>query len=323
MSTASATPLLHIENLGVSFRGHGRDMAAVSAASLTVDRGETVALVGESGSGKSVTALSVLQLLPYPHASHPHGSIRFRGQELIDAPKSLLHDIRGDRISMIFQEPMTSLNPLHTVEKQITETLTLHKGLTGSQARDRCLELLDLVRIDDAETRLKSWPHQLSGGQRQRIMIAMALANEPELLIADEPTTALDVTVQARILELLRDLQRDLGDGDSADHPRPHHRAQRGGPGLRDDRRRNRRERRDRGGLRSTEALRHPEAARRGAGRPAAAGRPRRGRNHAHRRPSGLVSHPARAAAAYRRSRQGGRRGLGQRASGSDGRCGR
>ena len=211
MSTANPTALLEISNLGVSFRGQGRDVAAVRTASLTVDRGETVALVGESGSGKSVTALSVLQLLPYPYASHPHGSIRYRGQELVDAPKSLLHDIRGDRISMIFQEPMTSLNPLHSVEKQITETLMLHKGLTVSQARSRCLDLLNLVRIDDAETRLKSWPHQLSGGQRQRIMIAMALANEPELLIADEPTTALDVTVQARILELLRDLQRDLG----------------------------------------------------------------------------------------------------------------
>ena len=211
MSAAGSTALLQVDNLGVSFRGQGHDVAAVRAASLTVDRGETVALVGESGSGKSVTALSVLQLLPYPHASHPHGAIRYRGQDLIGAPKSLLHDIRGDRISMIFQEPMTSLNPLHSVEKQITETLMLHKGLTVSQARGRCLELLDLVRIDDAETRLKSWPHQLSGGQRQRIMIAMALANEPELLIADEPTTALDVTVQARILELLRDLQRDLG----------------------------------------------------------------------------------------------------------------
>ena len=211
MSAAGSPPILEISNLGVSFRSRGRAAAAVRTASLTVDRGETVALVGESGSGKSVTALSVLQLLPYPHAGHPHGSIRYHGQELIGAPKSLLHDIRGDRISMIFQEPMTSLNPLHTVERQITETLMLHKGLTGTQARSRCLELLDLVRIDNAEARLKSWPHQLSGGQRQRIMIAMALANEPELLIADEPTTALDVTVQARILELLRDLQRDLG----------------------------------------------------------------------------------------------------------------
>ena len=208
---AHPTSLLEVENLAVSFRADGGDLVAVRGASLNVDRGETVALVGESGSGKSVTALSVLQLLPYPLASHPHGSIRYRGRELVGAPKTVLHDIRGDRISMIFQEPMTSLNPLHTVEKQITETLMLHKGLTASQARTRCLELLELVRIGDAETRLKSWPHQLSGGQRQRIMIAMALANEPELLIADEPTTALDVTVQAQVLELLRDLQRKLG----------------------------------------------------------------------------------------------------------------
>ena len=208
---ASGTSLLEIENLGVSFRAGGHDLPAVRGASLNVDRSETVALVGESGSGKSVTALSVLQLLPYPHASHPHGSIRYRGRELVGAPKPVLRDIRGDRISMIFQEPMTSLNPLHTVEKQITETLMLHKGLTAAQARTRCLELLELVRIKDAETRLKSWPHQLSGGQRQRIMIAMALANEPELLIADEPTTALDVTVQAQVLALLRDLQRKLG----------------------------------------------------------------------------------------------------------------
>ena len=208
---ANGKSLLEVENLGVSFRADGGDLAAVRGASLSVDRGETVALVGESGSGKSVTALSVLQLLPYPHASHPHGSIRYRGRELVGASKPVLHDIRGDRISMIFQEPMTSLNPLHTVEKQITETLMLHKGLTAAQARTRCLDLLELVRIKDAETRLKSWPHQLSGGQRQRIMIAMALANEPELLIADEPTTALDVTVQAQVLELLRDLQRDLG----------------------------------------------------------------------------------------------------------------
>jgi len=204
-------PLLEIENLAVNFRVEGRDLEAVRGASLTVDRGETVALVGESGSGKSVTALSVLQLLPYPRASHPYGSIRYRGEELIGASKQVLHDVRGNQISMIFQEPMTSLNPLHSVQKQITETLMLHKGLSAGAARARCLELLELVRIRDAESRLASWPHQLSGGQRQRVMIAMALANEPDLLIADEPTTALDVTVQAQILALLRDLQRDLG----------------------------------------------------------------------------------------------------------------
>ena len=207
----TAQPLLEIDNLAVTFRVEGRDVEAVRGASLTVERGETVALVGESGSGKSVTALSVLQLLPYPRATHPYGSIKFRGTEMIGASKTTLADVRGNQVSMIFQEPVTSLNPLHNVEKQITETLMLHKGLSASAARARCLELLHLVRIRDPELRLSSWPHQLSGGQRQRVMIAMALANEPDLLIADEPTTALDVTVQAQILELLRDLQRDLG----------------------------------------------------------------------------------------------------------------
>ena len=203
--------LLRIEDLAVEFHVEGGVVEAVRGASLTVEKGETVALVGESGSGKSVTALSVLQLLPYPRARHPRGSIRFDGRETIGAPPAALRAIRGDRISMIFQEPMTSLNPLHTVEKQIVETLALHKGLSPARARARCLELLDLVRLDDPERRLKSWPHQLSGGQRQRVMIAMALANEPDLLIADEPTTALDVTVQAQILRLLADLQRELG----------------------------------------------------------------------------------------------------------------
>ena len=207
----TAQPLLEIDNLAVTFRVEGRDVEAVRGASLTVERGETVALVGESGSGKSVTALSVLQLLPYPRATHPYGSIKFHGTEMIGASKTTLADVRGNQVSMIFQEPVTSLNPLHNVEKQITETLMLHKGLSASAARARCLELLHLVRIRDPELRLSSWPHQLSGGQRQRVMIAMALANEPDLLIADEPTTALDVTVQAQILELLRDLQRDLG----------------------------------------------------------------------------------------------------------------
>ena len=203
--------LLEIDRLDVRFRVEDRDIAAVRGASLHVERGETVALVGESGSGKSVTALSVLQLLPYPRASHPGGRIRFDGRELIGAPRHVLGEIRGNRIAMVFQEPMTSLNPLHTVERQIVETLMLHKGLAPARARARCIELLGLVRLDDAERRLKAWPHQLSGGQRQRVMIAMALANEPDLLIADEPTTALDVTVQAQILELLAGLQRDLG----------------------------------------------------------------------------------------------------------------
>ena len=211
--------LLTIDNLGVSFAGTAAEAAeggaaevrAVRGASLSVDEGETVALVGESGSGKTATALSVLQLLPYPPAHHPHGSIRFAGQELLGASADHLQRIRGDRISMVFQEPMSSLNPLHTIEKQIAESLILHRGLTRSQARARVVELLELVRLPDAAQRLDAWPHQLSGGQRQRVMIAMALANEPELLIADEPTTALDVTIQAQILELLADLQRQLG----------------------------------------------------------------------------------------------------------------
>ena len=203
--------LLEIRDLGVTFRVDGREIEAVRGLSMHVEKGETVALVGESGSGKSVTALSVLQLLPYPMAYHPHGSIIFDGEELVGAPESRLREVRGNRISMIFQEPMTSLNPLHSIEKQINETLTLHKGLTRAQARRRTLELLELVRLPDAKNRLTAWPHQLSGGQRQRVMIAMALANEPDLLIADEPTTAVDVTIQAQILQLLGDLQRDLG----------------------------------------------------------------------------------------------------------------
>ncbi|MDX1605971.1 MAG: ABC transporter ATP-binding protein [Candidatus Competibacterales bacterium] len=198
-------PLLEIRDLAVDFRG----TAALRGASLTVAPGETVALVGESGSGKSVTALSVLQLLP-PGASC-RGQIRFRGEPVIGADRRVLRRLRGDQIGMIFQEPMTSLNPLHTLEKQIGETLMLHKGMSRSRARERTLELLRLVRIPDPQRRLEAYPHQLSGGQRQRVMIAMALANEPDLLIADEPTTALDVTIQAQILELLRDLQQRFG----------------------------------------------------------------------------------------------------------------
>ena len=170
-----------------------------------------MALVGESGSGKSVTALSVLQLLPYPMASHPTGSIRFQGRELVGAPARELLDVRGNRMSMIFQEPMTSLNPLHTIERQVNEVLILHKGLTRDAARKRTLELLEQVGIPEAAKRLDAYPHQLSGGQRQRVMIAMALANEPDLLIADEPTTALDVTIQAQILKLLKTLQARYG----------------------------------------------------------------------------------------------------------------
>ncbi|HZM35336.1 MAG TPA: ABC transporter ATP-binding protein [Burkholderiales bacterium] len=198
--------LLQVENLHVEFA----NVHAVRGISFDVKEGETVALVGESGSGKSVTALSILQLLPYPRARHSAGSIRFRGTELVGAGPAVLQGIRGDRIAMIFQEPMTSLNPLHTIAKQIGETLRLHKGMGGEKARARTLELLRLVGLPDAAQRLDAYPHQLSGGQRQRVMIAMALANEPDLLIADEPTTALDVTIQAQILALLKDLQREF-----------------------------------------------------------------------------------------------------------------
>jgi microcin C transport system ATP-binding protein len=203
--------LLEVKNLSVNF-GTGDDaVRAVRNVSFEIKRGETLAVVGESGSGKSVTALSILQLLPYPMANHPNGSIRFQGRELVGAPPRDLLDVRGNRISMIFQEPMTSLNPLHTIERQVNEVLILHKGLTRSAARKRTLELLEQVGIPEAATRLDAFPHQLSGGQRQRVMIAMALANEPDLLIADEPTTALDVTIQAQILKLLKTLQARYG----------------------------------------------------------------------------------------------------------------
>ncbi len=204
--------LLEVRKLDVSFQVEGRDVPAVRAVSFDIDRGETLALVGESGSGKSVSALSVLQLLPYPVARHSGGSsIRFRGAELVGAPEPKLREVRGNEIAMIFQEPMTSLNPLHRVERQINETLILHKGMSRDQARARTLELLAMVGIQEPARRLAAFPHELSGGQRQRVMIAMALANEPDLLIADEPTTALDVTIQAQILKLLKELQRELG----------------------------------------------------------------------------------------------------------------
>ncbi len=198
---------LEIRDLRVNFTIGKRVDAAVRSIDLKVDRGETVALVGESGSGKSVSALSVLQLLPYPLASHPSGSIRIDGEEMIGASDATLEDMRGGRVAMIFQEPMTSLNPLHKVEKQVDETLRLHQRLSARAARARTVELLGLVGLRDVARLLGSYPHQLSGGQRQRVMIAMALANDPTLLIADEPTTALDVTIQAQILELLSDLQ--------------------------------------------------------------------------------------------------------------------
>ncbi len=205
------TMLLSVRDLSVTFQTPSGPVQAVRGVSFDVDAGETVALVGESGSGKSVTALSVLQLLPYPMASHPSGSIQFKDTELVGAVPATLRAVRGDRIAMIFQEPMTSLNPLHSIERQVSETLFLHKGLTTAAARRRVLDLLRLVGLPEAERRLGAFPHELSGGQRQRVMIAMALANEPDLLIADEPTTALDVTIQAQILELLRDLQRRFG----------------------------------------------------------------------------------------------------------------
>jgi microcin C transport system ATP-binding protein len=200
--------LLSVENLSVAFTQGGKTQLAVDNVSFSIGRGETVALVGESGSGKSVSALSILKLLPYPAASHPgEGRVMFDGQNLIDDDERDLRKVRGNRISMIFQEPMSSLNPLHTIERQIGEVLKLHRGMRDKQAQERTLELMRQVGIRDPEKRLDAYPHQLSGGQRQRVMIAMALANEPDLLIADEPTTALDVTVQAQILELLKLMQ--------------------------------------------------------------------------------------------------------------------
>ncbi|WP_035485926.1 ABC transporter ATP-binding protein [Geminicoccus roseus] len=206
-------PLLDVRDLEVRFHGGNGEIVAVEGVSFSVDRGETLALVGESGSGKSVSALSIPQLLPYPKAYHPAGSILLDGAEMIGAPETILRDLRGKRIGMIFQEPLTSLNPLHTVERQIGEVLQLHDGLHGDALRRRIVELLEQVRIRDPKSRLGSYPHQLSGGQRQRVMIAIAIACRPDLLIADEPTTALDVTVQAAILRLLRELQAEMGMG--------------------------------------------------------------------------------------------------------------
>ena len=198
--------ILEVVDLAVAFRG----AEVVTGASFHIDRGETLALVGESGSGKSVTALSVMQLLPYQYANHPRGSIRIDGQEVVGATEDDMLHIRGERVGMVFQEPMTSLNPLHTIEQQIGEVLFVHRALGKRDARARTLELLDMVALPSASERLGAYPHELSGGQRQRVMIAMALANEPDLLIADEPTTALDVTVQAQILKLLNELKERL-----------------------------------------------------------------------------------------------------------------
>ncbi len=204
--------LLSVKNLSVRFdQGDQPPVDAVKQISFEIPKGQTLALVGESGSGKSVSAMSVLRLLPYPKASHPQGEIHYDGQDLLQLTENQMRSLRGDKISVIFQEPMTSLNPLHTIRKQIGETLVLHRGMTGKAATKRILELLTLVGIPQPEKRLNSYPHELSGGQRQRVMIAMALANDPELLIADEPTTALDVTIQEQILRLLAELQRKLG----------------------------------------------------------------------------------------------------------------
>lgn len=208
---AMSDQLLSVNNLNVTFKGYGTNVHAVKDVSFDVHKGQTVSLVGESGSGKSVSALSIMQLLPYPRAIHsPDSSIKLNGQELIGAPDSIMRNIRGKQIGMIFQEPMTSLNPLHSIERQIGEILITHQNMTKDQAAERIRELLGLVGLPMLIDRIKAYPYELSGGQRQRIMIAMALANNPDLLIADEPTTALDVTVQAQILELLDELKTKL-----------------------------------------------------------------------------------------------------------------
>ncbi|MBW3097772.1 ABC transporter ATP-binding protein [Pseudohoeflea coraliihabitans] len=211
MSGAATDPILSVRDLRVDFHQEGVAQRAVDGVSFDIHRGETVALVGESGSGKSVSALSILKLLPYPAASHPSGQILFKGRDLLSASEKDLRAVRGNDITMIFQEPMTSLNPLHSVERQLAEILAMHQGIRQSAARPQIIELLDQVGIRDPASRLNAYPHELSGGQRQRVMIAMSLANRPELLIADEPTTALDVTVQAQILELLADLKKTHG----------------------------------------------------------------------------------------------------------------
>ena len=208
---AADEPLLQVDDLSVAFHQGGRTTTAVDRISFSLQRGETLAIVGESGSGKSVSALSIPKLLSYPAASHPTGRILFKGQNLLALDEKALRKVRGNDITMVFQEPMTSLNPLHTVERQVAEVLKLHQGMSEAEARQRVIALLTQVGIRDPETRLESYPHQLSGGQRQRVMIAIALANEPDLLIADEPTTALDVTVQAQILKLLKDIQARMG----------------------------------------------------------------------------------------------------------------
>ena len=202
--------ILTISDLNVSFKGPQEKIVAVDNFSLEIKKGETVAIVGESGSGKSTTALSILGLLPYPIAYHDRGSIKFNNKELLNANDKTLQNVRGSKIGMIFQEPMMSLNPLHTVNKQIKEAILIHKKLSVSKINKRIIELINLVGLNDADKYLNSYPHQLSGGQRQRVMIAIAIANNPALLIADEPTTALDVTIQIQILNLLKEIQTKL-----------------------------------------------------------------------------------------------------------------
>jgi len=206
----SSGKLAEISNLSVDFNAGGATTHAVRTISFDVKKGETVALVGESGSGKSVTALSMTRLLPYPAASHPTGQIFFKGRDVLDMSDAEVRQLRGNDIGMIFQEPMSSLNPLHLVGRQVSEVIKLHRGMSDAQTRDLTIDLLAKAGIPDPEHRMQSYPHQLSGGQRQRIMIAMALANDPDMLIADEPTTALDVTIQAQILALLKQLQKDM-----------------------------------------------------------------------------------------------------------------
>ncbi|RUZ59945.1 ABC transporter ATP-binding protein, partial [Mesorhizobium sp. M7A.F.Ca.US.003.02.2.1] len=210
MITASE-PILDIANLSVSVRGEEGEREVVSDLSLTLSRGETLCIAGESGSGKSMTALAIMQLLPQPAARISSGKVHLGDTDLTILDERRMRRIRGNRIAMIFQEPMTSLNPVLSIGRQLTESIEAHTSLSQSEARQRAIEALKAVRISEAESRLKQFPHELSGGMRQRVMIAMALALEPDVLIADEPTTALDVTVQGEVLELLRDLQRQHG----------------------------------------------------------------------------------------------------------------
>ena len=208
---ANVAPLLEVKNLRTEFRSGGSVFAAVDGVSFTLEPGETLGIVGESGCGKSVTSLSIMRLVPNPPGRIVAGEVRLQGRNLLDLPESEMRAVRGDAISMIFQEPMTSLNPVHTVGEQIVEGVLLHRPMGKAEARARALEMLRLVKIPSPETRLDEYPHQLSGGMRQRVMIAMALSCDPQVLIADEPTTALDVTIQAQILDLLRDLRERTG----------------------------------------------------------------------------------------------------------------